>query len=198
MPRLCTSVAGLLLLAASCSSAHAGYTHYWKWREPPSNDVVTQCVADMNRLIEARKSILVSPDEEGAKPGILKLEASKVDFNGFGDHACEPFAFPFVLREKQDFNFCKTLGEPYDEVVTACLIVARDHFPPSVLEISSDGSWQDWTAGATLYATVFARPAKNPMYPSSAGNFGFWLLLSIVLLIVAGLIAARKFGGHNS
>src|SRR5215831_13614631 len=186
MPRLCTTVACPLLLAASCLSAHAGYTHYWTWHEPPSNVAVTQCVADMNRLIEARKSILVSPDAEGAKPGILKLEASKVDFNGFGDHACEPFVFPFVLTEKHDFNFCKTRGEPYDEVVTACLIVARDHFPPSVLEISSDGSWQDWTAGATLYATVFGKPAKNPMHASSASDIGFWVLFGICFLIIAG------------
>ncbi|HVH45244.1 MAG TPA: hypothetical protein VM925_22985 [Labilithrix sp.] len=44
----------------------------------------------------------------------------------------------------------KTAQNPYDEVVVACLFVAKDHFPYDVLEISSDGDNSDWAAGARL------------------------------------------------
>jgi hypothetical protein len=87
------------------------------------------------------------------------VKASQVDFNGVGDNAHEPFEFP----GEEESNACKTEFKPYDEVVTACLLVAHDHFPSSVLTIASDGSWGDWQDGARLYTSVTGRRAANPM-----------------------------------
>lgn len=175
------------ILALSCFRAGAGYTHYYTWKQPPDDASLKACVADMNRLIEARKSILVSPDLRDSIPGSLKLNPTNVDFNGIGDRACEPFVFPFVLPEHSSFNFCKTRGEPYDQIVTACLLVARDHFPPSALEIESDGEWEDWKDGAILYSSVFGRPARNPMIAhgitgASPGSIRFNLAISVLVL----------------
>jgi hypothetical protein len=153
----------IVIFATPCFQAVAGYTHYYTWKQTPNETALKACIADMNRLIEARKSILVSPDLPESRAGSLKLSPTNVDFNGIGDDAHEPFVFPYVFPDHTSFNFCKTQWKPYDEVVTACLIVARDHFSPSVLEISSDGSWDDWRSGAKLYASVLGRTARNPL-----------------------------------
>jgi hypothetical protein len=190
--------AALILLLLSCVQACAGYTHYFTWHEAPSDLALTQCVAEMSLLIDARKSILVGPDLPGAIAGSPKVEAARVDINGIGDDAHEPFVFPGEVG----FNFCKTQWKPYDEVVTACLIVARDHFPKSVLAISSDGSWADWAAGASLYSSVLHRGAKNPMGgdvlgPASGslpttGPFSIALTVAFVALIVFVFWSTRK------
>jgi hypothetical protein len=173
------------LLSISCCQAFAGYTHYFTWHEKPDDADLKKCVAEMNLLIEVRKDMLVCPDELGVNPGLPKFGTTNVDFNGVGTNANEPFVFP----GKYSFNFCKTEVKPYDEVVTACLIVARDHFPPSVLSISSDGFWDDdWTKGATLYSSVFHRSAKNPI--GSSYIPGSWLTLSVVVIALLLLITA--------
>jgi hypothetical protein len=175
----------LAILALSCFRADAGYTHYFTWKQTPDEAALKSCIADMNRLIEARKGILVSPDLPESTPGSLKLNSTNVDFNGIGEKAHEPFVFP----GREGFNFCKTAWKPYDEVVTACLVVARDHFPPSVLEIQSDGAWEYWKKGALLYSKVFGRPARDPMTapaitPASPKSFLLNVLVSILVFVV--------------
>jgi len=179
----------LLALAVSTFSAWAGYTHYFTWQKAPEDAALKECIREMNLLVEARKSMLIAPDQPGSTPGSPKLDAMRVDFNGLGKDAHEPFVFP----GKAEFNFCKTFGKPYDEVVTGCLLVASDHFAPSVLSIDSDGSWEDWKAGASLYTSVLKRPAKNPL--TEAESYAFVsstdtrsrssVLLAIALIAVA-------------
>jgi hypothetical protein len=195
---ICMRALTPVLLAAAAvlfhSQAHAGYTHYFTWRKLPSDAELRPCVDEMRLIVEARKSILVAPDEPGAVPGSPKIMASSVDFNGIGDDAHEPFVFP----GQTGFNFCKTAAKPYDEIVTACLIVARDHFPASVLSISSDGSWEDWAAGAKLYRSVLRRPARNPMAESwtALGSRGIGIVLLGVALLGLSIIywLKRKLG----
>jgi hypothetical protein len=92
----------------------------------------------------------------------MLVDSTHVDLNGIGDDECEPCVFPGDLG----FNFCKTRALPYDAVVTACLLVARDHFPSYELSISSDGSWpDDWQDGSKLYSAVLGRTPKYPMSP---------------------------------
>lgn len=180
-----------LSICSLCPSARAGYTHYFTWQQQPDGKALEGCVQEMNLVIQSRKSLLVAPDEPGAQPGALKMGGTNVDFKGIGNDACEPFVFPGT----NGFNFCKTAGNRYDEVVTACLIVARDHFPASVLAISSDGSWEDWEDGAKLYSSVLGRRAKNPM------NLEFSpprdVLLFIALVVAASIVVvywSRKKG----
>ena len=156
------------------TNAWAGYTHYFTWRQKPDPQALHECIVDMSRVIAARWNMLAGIEGDG-KPDIKSLD---LVFNGIGDDGHEPFVFPGRFDQHFDddvglppsskpppgFNFCKTAGKPYDEVVTACLLVARDHFPRSVLAISSDGRWidGDWSAGAALYSSVFWRTAKDP------------------------------------
>ena len=190
----------VLALAFVAMRVHAGYTHYYIWHKAPDETALMQCVAEMNQLIEARKSILVSPDLPDAVAGSLKLGTNKVDFNGVGDDSHETFVFPYVFEDKSEFNFCKTAYKPYDEVVTACLIVARDHFPPAVLTIKSDGSWNDWSAGASLYTATFHRNSKNPLqegWDTEVPPRIRVILIICMVLVLPGLIRySRKWSNR--
>jgi hypothetical protein len=148
--------------------ALAGYTQYFNWHSKPSDAAVRECIAEMRLVVEARRSMLAGPESEGAP----ELNATSLAIDGIGEDGHEPFLFPGTIEHTPPiagvplgFNFCKTAGKPYDAVVTACLLVARDHFPASVLAIGSDGAWVDgdWKDGAELYTAVLHRPANNPV-----------------------------------
>jgi hypothetical protein len=88
-------------------------------------------------------------------------------FNGIGDAGHEAFGFPlapFTSEHPLELQFVKTAHKPYDVVVTASLIAARDSFPRDVLEITSDGTWPSAFAdGAALYERTLGRRAANPL-----------------------------------
>jgi hypothetical protein len=88
-------------------------------------------------------------------------------FNGIGEAGHETFGFPlapFTSEHPFDLQFVKTAGKPYDVVVAASLIAARDCFSRDVLEIRSDGTWPAAFAdGAALYERTLGRRAANPL-----------------------------------
>jgi hypothetical protein len=157
-------------------TARAGYTHSWTWRARPDATALARCVGDMKKLAEARREILI--DGEGRSGQAAQFQSTCaygdagstpcVIWNGVGDDGHEHFAFPLAaFAGTPEYSFVKTAQKPYDTVVVAALLVARDHFPQSVLEISSDGTWNvEWSAGAALYESVMKRTARNPMGPS--------------------------------
>jgi hypothetical protein len=156
------TLAGLLLVAGA---AQGGYAHRFIWKQQPDPEQLRACLREMQLVVAAMGKMLGDGDGEG-KP---RVDATEVEFNGMGRHREEPFVFP----GEQGFNACETAGKPYDAVVTACLIIARDHFPADVLEIRSDGNWDegDWDGGKHIYQSVLHRRARNPMVATDAlGN----------------------------
>ncbi|MBI5498302.1 MAG: hypothetical protein HY904_25090 [Deltaproteobacteria bacterium] len=151
--------AWVALFIALPQAAHAGHTHYWTWLAPPDAHAVELAVAGMQRLAASRPDVAVTLERGDAGTVGITL-------NGVGADAHEPFVFP----GKDRFNFCKTAQKPYDDVVTAALILARDHFDASVLRVESDGAWEAgaWVAGAQLYREVTGRDARNPVSAPSA------------------------------
>jgi len=147
--RWIVTVAAVLALSLVGRAAHAGYTHTWTWKQKPDDAEVTRCIGDIQRLV-LRRPDLVAVLEPKA-PGELRL-------NGKGDFAQEELVFPGRVGA----NAVWTERKPYDEVVTAALLVARDHFPREVLEIKSDGTWLQWQDGILLYTETFGHPPKNP------------------------------------
>jgi len=170
-------VACLALLVALLHSrpAYAGYTHYWEWHARPDAAALHACIADMSRIVEARRGMLADREDRTGTASVFLVLGTFGDagdpvpdiaFNGIGDDGHEPFAFPLApfTVDRPEFQFVKTEAKPYDEVVTACLIVARDYFRPEVLTIASDGTWEpDWAAGAALYEHVLGRSAMSPL-----------------------------------
>ncbi len=169
----------VMLLGPAASSAVAGYCHYYTWQQTPDENKLRACIADMRRIIEASSVPLSDGEGEGGKPFLTPLE---LHINGVGEDAHEPFVFP----SGPGFNFVKTNGKPYDVVVVACLLAARDHFGPDELIIESDGRWRDsWAAGAALYQGVLGRRAQNPL---SSGQDTAWDYLPTVMVLSGGLL----------
>ena len=184
----------IVLLGLGCCNAHAGYTHYFRWHQKPGEAELKQCVTDMRRVIEARKEILAGGWEPWTTNNPPEIGQTNVAFNGLGDNAHEPFVFPGEVG----FNFCKTGYKPYDEVVTACLLVARDHFPPNTLDIKSDGTWGDWEPGAKLYWSVFGHRPSSPFVKpkSEVSRKVFWMNIGtslVVIVFVIGVMRSRRW-----
>ncbi len=156
-------IAGFLVSRA----AHGGYTHYFNWQQPPDDAPLAACIQRMSLILEAAGDRIAGPDGTGS-PIVEELSLS---FNGRSPNDWEPFIFP----GQAGFNFCKTAWKPYDAAVTAILITARDCFPQTTLLIASDGSWDDWSAGADLYTEVFSgRPPESlAVELSGGGTLGF-------------------------
>jgi hypothetical protein len=172
--RVALAAVVLLAVALWTRPVYAGYTHYWKWRTPPAPAPLEASLAEMEKLALARRDILTDQDgQHGSKPrfrgacpwGRDAGDLPCIAFNGKGPDAHETFGFPLApFTNDPNFSFVKTAYKPYDVVAVACLIVARDHFPAAVLEISSDGTWtEDFGAGARLYEEVLGRPAHDPL-----------------------------------
>src|SRR5262249_8511958 len=123
----------------------------------PADEPLRAAVAEMKRLAQAR-------------PDLVRFDASEtsITLNGIGDGEHEPFAFP----GDTGLNSTKTQWKAYDPARTACLLGARDRFPPSALEIQSDGPSDDWAAGRALYARVLGRA------PQSLGGAGLLAALT--------------------
>jgi hypothetical protein len=140
----------VLFVTAFPAKAFAGYTHYWTWLRTPDPPRLAACLDDMEKVVRARPDLVAEVDF---------VKGERIAFNGIGEQAHEPFIFPGDLG----LNFTKTLWKPYDEVVTAALIVARSCFPVEELQIASDGEWSEWAPGRRLYEKTFGKDAPNPL-----------------------------------
>jgi len=132
-----------------------GYTHYW--RQPETVD------ADKFAAFTKKVAMIIRVADDAGIPlgdvmgqGSPDLSATMVSFNGFAQFGNESF----VLENGEEFSFCKTGQRPYDAVVTAVLICLKKEFG-SAFQVSSDGSWLDWTEGRNLYAETFGEEAQE-------------------------------------
>ena len=108
--------------------------------------------------------------------GVLKLRESAweiaidgtvtpdyIDINGIGKDSHENFV---IQRTNTRWSFCKTNQKPYDELVTAVLILAHYTFPNFYL--SSDGEWSEWKDGRQLFADTFwLQPNPDSVFGNS-------------------------------
>ena len=120
-----------------------GYTHYWTLENGLEQ-------SDWNNFLEGARKVI-----ETAKKAGIALEdnsaGAAIHVNGVGENAHETFA---ITSEDVGFDFCKTAFKPYDAVVTAILIHAKNVFKDGIT-IKSDGNWVDWEGGSLLFEEVF-------------------------------------------
>lgn len=125
-----------------------GYTHYWKRVKPVDSQAFARFVADVRKIVNGC-DVPLQFDFDDDRP--VEITESHVFFNGVGDDGCEVF---FVDSELQDaLNFCKTNRLPYDKVVAACLISLKHHLGDAV-QVTSDGTIEDWYPGFALHLTT--------------------------------------------
>lgn len=141
-----------------------GYTHYLHVKKTASVIKIGRAVCEMAAVVQARPGLCSGWDGTG-KP---EFKEGFISFNGSGGEGCETFMFPPEpnewddLKDKEIFSFCKTRQLPYDEVVTACLAIAKDVMGDDI-RVVSDGHPIDWEVGVALASTVTKRKISNPI-----------------------------------
>lgn len=122
-----------------------GYTHYYTQHRNFTDDEWAAVCADAKKLMQFT-SVPIQWDEDVEKEPEIGGEV--IRFNGAGEDGHKTF---FITRNTtvSKFNFCKTAGKPYDEVVCAVLAIV-DYHARGVLEIGSDGDLEDWEPGFSL------------------------------------------------
>lgn len=165
-------------------SVEAGYTHYFTWLSQPDPDEIARCVERMSQVVNAAGNLVAGIDGTGE----VEILSHELAFNGRVPLDHEPFVFP----GQAGFNFCKTAYKPYDAVVTAALIVARDCFPADLLEITSDGPWPAWSDGAELYTQTFGSEPTTSL-TEELGDMDY-LDGGMSSLLLTGLVFVLVFG----
>ena len=148
-----------------------GYTHYnYRPRKNAGSAYMYGKLAlDAKAICEHAYTIGIKlgdwSGENGTSPQFTEGEFS---LNGIDDMSHETFtwkALPTQVEWRKDepeiFDFCKTAMKPYDAVVTAILIRAKEIYG-SCVSISSDGDWSEWQDGRNLYEAVFGQVAECP------------------------------------
>jgi hypothetical protein len=148
-----------------------GYTHYnYRPRKNAGSAYMYGKLAlDAKAICEHAYTIGIKlgdwSGENGTSPQFTEGEFS---LNGIDDMSHETFtwkALPTQVEWRKDepeiFDFCKTAQKPYDAVVTAILIRAKEIYG-SCVSISSDGDWSEWQDGRNLYEAVFGEVAQCP------------------------------------
>lgn len=126
-----------------------GYTHYWSLSRDLTDDETAALIADV-RVIVAASGVPVAGWDGRGDPtyGEDSYGLFVVALNG----GCETFR----LSTHKGWDFCKTRQLPYDVVVTASLIAAKDRLG-SAIRLSSDGEAEDWHAGRMLASRALGK-----------------------------------------
>ena len=141
-----------------------GYTHYWKITQRLDSPDEFQNVRWYDFLEDVEQIISFGyshfeyqvADPMGERLQDYEISDKYIALNGFGSEAHESFVFtPDVI----DFDFCKTARKPYDTVVTAILILAKETFGEAI-QINTDGYNADWQDGFDLYEASLQRWTK--------------------------------------
>jgi len=153
-----------------------GYTHYWTWKRAPTAE-------EMQDFLDRVRPVLMHGEAAGiigaydGRGSTYQFGPSGIAFNGIKVEAHESMHVPGntkqgVWSRPGAFNFCKTAHKEYDPYVCAVLMVAREVWADDVLDISSDGMWDeheyggrtypsDWTEGKVLFFYVYDRAAPE-------------------------------------
>ena len=101
------------------------------------------------------KGVLAGGDGTG-DPEIKK----GIVFNGIEDDAYETFELPSGKPKKGSGDFCKTNRKPYDQFVSASLLILKDYLGESI-SIDSDGSHSNGKALAKKYSKIAKSCVRN-------------------------------------
>jgi len=136
-----------------------GFTHYWYRNEHLNPTEFAAAVADCKKVCDACTVEIAFDLDEPLLAPVFSVDL--IRFNGIGEDGHETFYIPLNFdndyRRTDDegrlFAFCKTARKPYDDVVTACLIVFQHHLNGAFL-VKSDGDFGEWKEGREICQQV--------------------------------------------
>jgi hypothetical protein len=131
-----------------------GYTHYYKTSIIPL-ETWELIVHDIQKIIMTGDWMTKLRHEYGVDEPPT-VNSDMICFNGLGDEGHETF----LVNRLGCREFCKTARKPYDDVVTASLIVLSKH-APELVKVSSDGCWYEWLPGRNLCRQVLGYTDKD-------------------------------------
>jgi len=145
-----------------------GYTHYWRPKKADDktwNEFVAVCKKLHKKLPD---SIVIADGFGEGSPtfgGILnkdipRLNSPTIDFNG-SEARGEAYETFRIIQNDDEWQFCKTARKPYDLLVCACLIAAKEILG---YEVTSDGDREDWEEAITFYTKVTGKNIIPAMF----------------------------------
>lgn len=142
-----------------------GYTHYLEFKKTYTDDQWTDFVNTAKRLYHA---LPANTDTAGGcyldqplsicggygngepvigQPTEWSNGEPVVWFNGDEKDGMDHETF-CIVKNKKEWSFCKTARKPYDLLVCAILLAARDYLGA---EVGSDGDIEDWMPAIRFY-----------------------------------------------
>jgi len=128
-----------------------GYTHYFTNKQQLDSERFAAFIKDAALLIVGKNDIIAGP--LGEDNAICTHDS--IAINGIGDDSHEDF----TLNVNEGFKCCKTALKPYDEIVTAILLLFDDHFGDQI-QIGTDGEADEWIIGAAFYSKTFRKRSR--------------------------------------
>lgn len=126
-----------------------GYTHYWTLTRDMTEDEIGTIAEDVRAIVAASGVPVAGPLGTGEP----EYGPDEIALNGADPDDYETFG----LSRHKGWAFCKTRGDlPYDVVVTAALLAAKDRLGDAI-RLSSDGEPADWHDGRMLVAKALGR-----------------------------------------
>ena len=139
-----------------------GYTHYWYYTSKPTDK---DGMKEVKRELLKLKKILPEFSESAGGyfkehpitlknwegKGLPEILDDEIAFNGDSSKGLDHESFVFKIGEGKEraFNFCKTARKPYDFFVCLALLSMTNNIEG--VEISTDGSEEDWMPAINFY-----------------------------------------------
>ena len=129
-----------------------GYTHYFRQHKILNENEWTSIYEAYQKILNEYSEI-IEDSSSNINP------EKYINFNGIEEDAHENFMI--TNYSCPSFNFCKTARKEYDIVVCLFLLYINENHS-GILEISSDGDWDEWMSARQEYKRIFNKIPNCP------------------------------------
>lgn len=139
-----------------------GYTHYWTPKKSTKeefkkfSDTCKKLHKNLPKTSNTAGGYHSKTELKifgGSGEGKPQFTTKEVCFNGDEANNLDHETF-YIGLTHNEWTFCKTARKPYDLLVCACLLAARDILK---FDVSSDGDFEDWKPAIDFYVeTIYS------------------------------------------
>lgn len=102
-----------------------GYTNYWTIADKTASLAKRKQMAIFAKFAIDLSEVCIKGGDGTGKPELTE-EHIWLNGNGEGEEEEDHETFGLAMTQPKQWDFCKTIRKPYDEVVKACLIYAKE------------------------------------------------------------------------